>query len=250
MDIGDFVREARTRRGLTLQQIAQSTKVPLAVLEHIEHNRFDRLPGAIFIKGYLRAIAAALGEDGERLVQEYNRQVTPAPPAATAPVPHAVALEPPSWIAARTRVAISLLALGLVLYFARTSVMSPADTAVPITDTPTPVATSGVKPPEAPVFAWPMQMDLEVSGDCWVSATVDGKSAIYRLVRRGERISLTVDHEVVLRVGDPTVFSFTLNHVPGRRIGTPGAPATVRINRDTYPTFLQSPRNLVPTPSV
>src|SRR3954466_7847568 len=79
MDIGRLLQEARDRRSLTLEQVSRNTKIPLTVLDHLEHNRFDRLPGGIFVKGYLRAFAKSVGVDGEGLAQEYARRSAPPP---------------------------------------------------------------------------------------------------------------------------------------------------------------------------
>ena len=249
MDIGGFLSQARQARGLTLQQISQQTKVPPAVLEHIEHNRFGRLPGGVFTKGYLRAFAASVGVNGEQVVQEYVLQSAPPPPAPVAPAPvvrRELSLRVPIRVPVPIQIAgLSLLALAIGGYLIRDIGRRTVDTASAVTETPVPVATTGntspPRPPTPPVFTWPAQMDMEVSANCWVAATVDGEKAVYRLVRRGERISVTINNEVRLRVGDPNVFTYKLNGMAGRPLGKTGGPATVRITRDTYRDFLQSP---------
>jgi cytoskeletal protein RodZ len=247
MDIGRLLHEARDRRGLTLEQVSRSTKIPLTVLDHLEHNRFDRLAGAIFVKGYLRAFAKSVGVDGEGLAQEYVRQSVPPPSRVVAS--SSEPLESATRVAARILpAALGLLAVIGVLYFAREMARRPLNdsTSPPErTSAPAPVATVGeaaapASPTDRP-FTWPVQMDMEVSGDCWVSAIADGQSVVYRLVRRGERFSITAEREVVLRIGDPTVFTYRVNGVPGRPVGRPGSPATVRINRETYRDFFDSP---------
>ena len=251
MDIGSVLREARSRRGLTLAQVAQATKVPPSMLDHIEHNRFDRLPGSVFTKGYLRAFAAAVGVEGESVVREYVQQAAPSPTVVNVPQP--VSPEPSAQMAGRIgKTGLGLLAVALVLYFARDAPQPAANPAADITSVPTSVATSGAVAPPAsdPVVSWPVQLQMTVSADCWVSARVDGKSAVYRLLRGGEQVSVTVDHDAVLRIGDPTVFTYTLNGRPGRPVGRPGMPATIRISRDTYRDFLESRPRAPDTPGV
>jgi cytoskeletal protein RodZ len=231
---------------LTLEQVSRNTKIPLTVLDHLEHNRFDRLPDAVFVKGYLRAFGKAVGIDGEGLAQEYVRQSAPPPsrvvPSSSEP------LESAMRVAGRILpAAVGLFAAIGLLYFARDMARRPLnDSTTPSerTSVPAPVATAGeaaapALPTDRP-FGWPVKMDIEVSGDCWVSAIADGQSVVYRLLRRGERFSITADREVVLRVGDPTVFTYRVNGVPGRPVGRPGSPATVRINRETYRDFFDS----------
>ena len=71
MNVGTRLREARERLGITLQQVSDSTKLSTTVLQHIERNEFDRLPGGIFTKGHLRAYAAKVRVNPEEVVDQY-----------------------------------------------------------------------------------------------------------------------------------------------------------------------------------
>jgi hypothetical protein len=50
---------------------------------------------------------------------------------------------------------------------------------------------------------------------------IDGKPAVARLLTTGERVQFDVNDRAALRIGDPASFSFTLNGIPGRVLGTP-----------------------------
>lgn len=60
---GELLRQARERRGLTLQQVAQSTKLPLRQLEALERDEFAALPGGMYRRAQVRAYAEAVGLD-------------------------------------------------------------------------------------------------------------------------------------------------------------------------------------------
>jgi cytoskeletal protein RodZ len=60
---GRFLREQRKRRGMTIEQLAAATKIPRRSLEMLEDDRYDALPGPVFVKGFLRCAARALGVD-------------------------------------------------------------------------------------------------------------------------------------------------------------------------------------------
>src|ERR1044071_1543973 len=66
-DLGPRLRMARHRRGKSLRDIAAVTKIPTAWLEAIERNDFDRLPGGIFRRAYIRVFAAEVGVKPEPL---------------------------------------------------------------------------------------------------------------------------------------------------------------------------------------
>ena len=68
---GDRLRREREMRGVTLDEIAESTKIARRSLEALEQENFDLLPGGIFNKGFVRAYARYLGIDEEQAVAEY-----------------------------------------------------------------------------------------------------------------------------------------------------------------------------------
>jgi hypothetical protein len=84
-----------------------------------------------------------------------------------------------------------------------------------------------------------IRLEVEPTGECWVSAVADGELVIYRLLQRGERTTIGSASELVVRIGDPGVFAYTLNGVPGRPLGHAGVPITVTITEENYRTFLE-----------
>jgi len=68
---GDRLRREREMRGVTLDEIAESTKISRRSLEALEQEEFDLLPGGIFNKGFVRAYARYLGIDEEQAVADY-----------------------------------------------------------------------------------------------------------------------------------------------------------------------------------
>jgi hypothetical protein len=93
-----------------------------------------------------------------------------------------------------------------------------------------PVATSGNT----------LQIEIHPTGPCWVEATVEGEKRIYRLMNAGDRETLTVQGDLMLKVGDPSVFGFSINGRPGRLSGRPGQTLSVRIGPGNVSDFLSS----------
>ena len=87
MSVGERLRQARLEAGKTLEQIAAETKIQLWILEAIERDDFSRVPGGIFIRGYLTAIARAVALPPSELLTAYAPQVPPLPAAPAVPVP-------------------------------------------------------------------------------------------------------------------------------------------------------------------
>jgi cytoskeleton protein RodZ len=68
---GARLKEQREKRGITLDQISKSTKIGTRFLEALEEDHFDRLPGGIFNKGFVRAYARSVGLDADQAVTDY-----------------------------------------------------------------------------------------------------------------------------------------------------------------------------------
>src|SRR6478672_19226 len=69
---GDRLRREREMRGITLEEITESTKISRRHLEALEGEHFDQLPGGVFNKGFVRAYARFLGIDGDQAVADYS----------------------------------------------------------------------------------------------------------------------------------------------------------------------------------
>ena len=74
IDFGSKLREARERRGVTLRQIANSTKISFGQLESLERNDISKLPGGIFSRAFVRSYAVEVGLDPEATIQEFIAQ--------------------------------------------------------------------------------------------------------------------------------------------------------------------------------
>jgi transcriptional regulator with XRE-family HTH domain len=70
---GPNLRRIRVQRGISLEQLAASTKVSVALWKGLERNDFSRWPGGIYARSYVRDYAAAIGVDPESTVDDFCR---------------------------------------------------------------------------------------------------------------------------------------------------------------------------------
>ena len=86
-EIGNSLREARQRQGLELARVEDATKIRGKYLQALEDERFEVLPAASYVKGFLRTYAEHLGLDGQLYVDEFNSRFAnmDEPPVATTP---------------------------------------------------------------------------------------------------------------------------------------------------------------------
>jgi cytoskeleton protein RodZ len=68
---GEKLRRERELRAISLQEISTATKIGTRILTALEEDDFDKLPGGIFNKGFVRAYARYVGIDEEKAVADY-----------------------------------------------------------------------------------------------------------------------------------------------------------------------------------
>lgn len=73
--IGIWLRREREVRGVSLEEVADATRIPVQSLANIEDGRFDDLPGEVFVKGFLRSYARAVGLPGDDVLARYGIEV-------------------------------------------------------------------------------------------------------------------------------------------------------------------------------
>jgi cytoskeletal protein RodZ len=267
-DFGRKLREARERRGMTLRQVAEATKISVRALESLERNDISHLPGGIFSRSFVRAYAAEVGLAPEETVQEFIAQFSDE--SVTAGHPTAKAHEDFEAIDRKRRaasmflrlIALSIPIAAVVLYFAtagRRTLQSHT-----VADTPVVAAPSTLLPP-APVPAAPaspvqeavnttvtppaaaadtsgkLAVMLSVSRACWISASADGVKVIQRTLQKGEHQTIDVNRELVLTAGDAAAVTLTLNGAEAKPLGKSGEVVTARLSPGNFRGYLPNP---------
>src|SRR4051812_10676524 len=119
----------------------------------------------------------------------------------------------------------------------------PGDVALPAT--PPAADTIASRQPAAAVVAAAPAADrltiaLSVRRPCYVSAIVDGRQTIDRLLQAGEQQTIEVAREIVLTAGDASAIALRFNGAPARPLGKAGEVVTARFNLANYKDFVQS----------
>lgn len=88
---GSRLRHERQTRGVSLQELSAATRISVRSLEALETERWERLPGGVFNRGFLRTIARHLSIDERALVADYASATNDPPQllvlATAAPAP-------------------------------------------------------------------------------------------------------------------------------------------------------------------
>ena len=105
------MKRLREQRGITLHEIADTTKLPVRTLEALERNDVSRLPGGIFSRGLVRAYAEQIGADPETTVHEFITRFPEASMTEGSPSVRSeeVNTDPPSMVTRRVVIAVAVL---------------------------------------------------------------------------------------------------------------------------------------------
>ena len=76
---GEKLKSEREKRKISLEQISSSTKIGTRMLQALEEDKFNQLPGGIFNKGFVRAYARTVGIDEDQTIAEYLQASGDAP---------------------------------------------------------------------------------------------------------------------------------------------------------------------------
>jgi len=76
--IGESLRDARTRRGLTPADVHKAIRIRERYLTALEEERWDMLPGEAYVRGFLKTYADFLGLDGNLYLDEYSSRIRPS----------------------------------------------------------------------------------------------------------------------------------------------------------------------------
>jgi cytoskeleton protein RodZ len=252
---GERMRREREMRGIKLEDITESTKISRRNLLALEEEHFDRLPGGIFNKGFVRAYARFLGLDEEEAVQDFM--------AASADYEQPAALQPPGsetsvvkppvipseasekrkqlvW----TLAALVVLAGGAAGWYSlnpgKRFSLSPSSASTAPVAAPeqsavvaqTPPATA-VPPELAPrvgpggVTQRPVVLAIRANQQTWVSVMVDGKQHLDQVLAPGFAQTVHARERIVLRTGNAGGLEVSYNGEPHAPVGKEGQVRTV-----------------------
>jgi cytoskeleton protein RodZ len=234
-EIGATLREARERRGYSLDEVQQSLHFRERYLTALEDEQWDLLPGEAYTKGFLRTYAEFLGLDGTLFIDEFNERV--AAEEEQAIVPESLApRRKRSRLLVRAIVGVVALAFAVFAAGALRPSSSPGvhvDAAAAATPKPAVQRGMPVAPVVLPARARPVIALIRATKSrSWLSVRVGGPTGteLFRgFLNRGHELSYPLGKDVWLRIGRPRAVAISL----GRRTvrGLPGTPANLLLTR-------------------
>ena len=257
--LGEVLRAERERRQLSIHDIEEATSIRALYIESIENGNYEKLPGDVYTKGFIKNYATFLNLDADSLVKQFVEERTPEPTVEEITADNkdnvnkkvekpqdipAEKIDPPKLRRRRHSdsggVSTGLIAAVILIaaiaggawYFFTSGDGEIAD----IENNPKveqPASEEGILPPgqaleeqkpnavaAAPGNQSGVNIQAKFTGDCWTEVTVDGMIVFEDVVGAGQNLSWSGQNNVIIRVGNAGAVDITEN---GQHIGQLGA---------------------------
>jgi transcriptional regulator with XRE-family HTH domain len=216
---GALLKRERELREVSLNELTVKTRVPPKFLEALENEQWEKLPGGVFNRGFIRAIARYLGLSEEHLLSEYDlahreHEVIP-PPAPPNPIP-----SPPKWLIALGAllavVALAAAVAGGVYGWRRYAAHRAAKRALAASTQPPSTPALPNLMPEAAAAAPSNPLDLAVSTSAGthVRIVADGKVLADDAFPAGTARHFSAAQQFEVTAADPSAVLLELNRQP------------------------------------
>ena len=226
LPIGERLRQAREAKGLSLDEIAGRTRIPVRHLQHIESGDWDALPAVTYSVGFVRSYANDLGLDGTALGAELRDQLG-AGPQRTGVMsgeyyePADPARVPPRWLAIAAAVIAVLLIAGYLIF--RSGIDDGSETAQRTEAAPTEQAQpkAAPQPAAAPQDPTGQPVVLTANEEVWLRVYEAGGQKLFEgTLRQGEQYRVPAGAQrPQLLTGRPNVLRVTVGSTEIPQLG-------------------------------
>lgn len=262
--LGDLLRETREQKKLSLEDVEQGTNIRKLYIKSIEDGDYDKLPGEVFLKGFIKTYGKFLGLNSLELIEQYKKEknasasekeaeptnqvqeqpVSPAqPPKVEEKITEKTA-EPtkeknipkidsfasnqaylqPTKSNSKKNIFLVIIIL-IVIIGGAVFFLSSQDTS----DTKAPVHTTQQESTQQPAPA-PVVNGAEVTAvfneDCWTEVKVDGNVVLSETVKKGSNLNWKGNNQIDITVGNAGAIDITFNNQPVGKLGDIGAVVT------------------------
>ncbi|MHB2025785.1 MAG: helix-turn-helix domain-containing protein [Elusimicrobiota bacterium] len=206
---GRILREARVRKGDTLNEASRGTRVPKKLIEAIEENRREDFAAPIYFSGFLKIYCDYLSVDFDSLWDDASKGAAESPSCAVpsdSPIDKANPGQSPPDQSHRIIIAGSLIALAaaaLLVRWAARRAHLPRE--IPSLDA------GGSSHDRAD---YRMKLTVIFHRSAWLSVIADGKSAFNGRIDRGAMRKWKARRSLFIKTNSPKAFDLMLNGEP------------------------------------
>lgn len=260
---GERLKRERELRGVSREEVCTTTRIGARYLEALENEQWEILPGGIFNRGFVRAVARFLGLDEDDLVTDYDLAIGKQNPQVDASLGPPLPQEPAPTRAGRpllltTLCVIVLLGTGWLGWrrqygTLRPAINGPASAAPAVAMRPHPegiassssdardpgltsaalAAGASSSKPETRV----LELKIEAGKETSVSVSADGNRVFEGSMIAGQSRTFTAQEAIAISAKDAGALLLELNGQTLAPLGPPGQPGNVTLTHsDLKPT--------------
>ncbi len=228
---GRYLQAVRIQKQISLEQVAEETRIRLVILQAIEREDVAQLPPDVFTVGFLRAYAQAIGADGNEAVQRYHALRRPRQQTLEAqPPPEPGRRSVSKKLIFALAMLAALIAACLLVYRQWQGVpTATVPTASPLAEEP------AAAPPENPAAPPPSEaaknlsmppgpkhlLTIAAHENSWVKVVIDQGTASEHKLKAGDRLRLEAQTGFNLLIGNVGGVKLSLDNqpvtIPGKR---------------------------------
>jgi len=233
-EIGGYLRKLRQHQDVSLEDVASKTLIPVRTLAAIEAGDLKRLPEPVYVQGFIKRYAEAIGVDGTEFANAFPTHIHPRTSRSSWRGRVEAQLRP-----VHLYLLYTLLVVGAVSglsYLLNRSTGQPTRYASTSQTVGSPTPVGEVYGPPAPqqrmapgstakptVSDKPVRVSLTVKGQqSWLRVLVDGKTEFEGMLPQGAQRTWSGHDQVTVRAGDAGAIEVSYNESQPRPLGQPG----------------------------
>lgn len=238
-EIGAYLRQVRQLQELSLETVASITKIPVRTLQAIEAGNLEQLPEPVYIQGFIRRYADAIGVDGTEIANAFPTGAIIKPVKSAWKGTFKAQLRP-----LHLYVLYMLLVVGAVSGLSYTldrsasqagryayltkpvslgQSVAPGSTEFYGPPAPTQIGKTPAKQIAPTTSGKPVRVGLTLTAQSWLRITVDGKTEFEGVLPEGTQRTWEASKQVVVRAGDAGAVLVSHNEDKPQLMGEPGA---------------------------
>jgi cytoskeletal protein RodZ len=236
---GELLKRERELREVSLNELTVKTRVAVRFIEALENEDWKKLPGGVFNRGFVRAIARYLGLSEEHFLAEYDLaygdSALTGAPAAPNPIP-----SPSKWVVGAGLLVILLAIAGLItgsIYgWRHYAAHRAAKRALAFSQTTQPQSASTPVLPNliaeaAATSSSALDLALSTSSSTHVRVLADGKVLADEIIPLGTTRHFSTSHQFEVTAADAAAVLLELNGQPIPPLGPAGSSGTIVLSQ-------------------
>lgn len=245
--LGQELKRERELRGISLKEIANSTKISLRLLRALEDDQLEILPGKFFTKGIIRAYAKYLGLEEESVLNKYYEDsLLPDQTVEYEKKKREIFKFVHKDIRKLLQyviliIVIFLIAFSFYLFFPKKEKKVVLEqTPIPNTNQEKKLITSFLSPLSKDLLPEKKEISLDINfiEKTWIQVYADGKLELNGIKNPGEKVKIRASDEIIIHLGNAGGLTYTLNQKKGKPFGRRGAVVkNIKINLDNLQQF-------------